>query len=118
MEPPDLGPRWVYPELGYTVYILQLLNLAISLGTSRIFTLGFWYTLNFWDWAKAATAGAQAAQGALTTQSARLREMNAALGAQLLAEKGAVQDGDNLVLDLQNLRVKISIFHPFSIDLK
>jgi hypothetical protein len=44
--------------------------------------------------------------------------MNAALGAQLLAEKGAVQDGDNLVLDLQNLRVKISIFHPFSIDLK
>lgn len=34
----------------------------------------------------------EAAHSALTTQSARLREMNAALGAQLLAEKGAFQD--------------------------
>ena len=37
-------------------------------------------------------AALEASQSALTTQSARLREMNAALGAQLLAEKGAVQE--------------------------
>ena len=78
--------------------------------TTRIFAFRFWYTPNFGDWAKAATA-AQAAQGALTTQSARLREMNAALGAQLLAEKGAVQDGE--LADLQKLRVKLSLFHQF-----
>mmetsp|Transcript_71205 Transcript_71205/g.157180 ORF Transcript_71205/g.157180 Transcript_71205/m.157180 type:complete len:454 (-) Transcript_71205:35-1396(-) len=52
----------------------------------------------------------EAAQGALTTQSARLREMNAALGAQLLAEKGAVQEveptAESVIRALQ-LRLKL-----------
>ena len=52
----------------------------------------------------------EAAHNALSTQSARLREMNSALGTQLLAEKGALQDveptADSVMRALQ-LRQKL-----------